>query len=200
VVVAGSGKRKPPSQKAPALSVPSLASGLSEADRALLEREFAHVRPLRGGPGRVVPDFEVIEKQRVAAPGKLPQPAAKPGLHIEAEGTAVSGASYGVSRQTLRELRRGEMPVKATLDLHGLHAEQARHRLQGFVEESVRQGRRAVAVICGKGKHSGPEGPILRQIAVETLAAQPGGVLAFTSAAPAQGGDGVLLLLLRHAS
>lgn len=194
--------RKPPSRQAPVPPVPKLAGDLSEEDRRLFEREFADVRPLREGPMRVVQDFDAPPGPvRVDLAARLPKSGAAAGLQVERDGGAVTGASHGVSRQTLRDLRRGVIRIEATCDLHGLHAEQARRRLQQFVEESVRRGRHAVAVICGRGRHSGPEGPILREVVIEALGTRAllAQVIAFASAAPAQGGEGALLLLLRRA-
>jgi DNA-nicking Smr family endonuclease len=112
----------------------------------------------------------------------------------------VTGASFGVSHLVLRALGRGEIRPEASCDLHGFHAEAARRRVQQFVEESVAASRRAVLVICGRGRHSGSEGPVLREVAIELLCRPPllASVLAFSTAAEALGGNGAIVILLRR--
>jgi len=48
-------------------------------------------------------------------------------------------------------VRKGKLPVEATLDLHGLRQADAHYALAGFVERCHRDGRRLVLVITGKG-------------------------------------------------
>lgn len=112
----------------------------------------------------------------------------------------ITGARFGVSHETLRYLARGEFLAEARCDLHGLRAAAARQRLRGFIEESVARGRRAVLVVCGRGLHSGPTGPVLLDVASELLARSPVSrhVQAFASATPARGGEGALMVLLRR--
>lgn len=67
--------------------------------------------------------------------------------------------------RTEARLRRGKMPIEATLDLHGYNQEQAHVQLNRFVMDSYRLGRRCVLVITGKGSRSGGDAPagILKQ-------------------------------------
>jgi DNA-nicking Smr family endonuclease len=57
-----------------------------------------------------------------------------------------------------------------------------------------------VLVICGRGLHSGGDGPVLRDVAINVLCGRPARthVLAFSTAAPTRGGDGALAILLRR--
>ena len=185
-------RRKPLSVK------PATLKPIDE-ERRLFERELADVRPLRPGPLRVPPTRTPLPSARTAAdtarkfdPGQ--------GLAVEREGARVTGAGFGVSRETVRALGRGEIRFEASCDLHGLRAEAAAARLRRFIEESSANGRRAVLVVCGRGLHSGPDGPVLLEVAVETLCKVPARrhVLAFSSASPAQGGEGALLVMLRR--
>ncbi|PZO85397.1 MAG: DNA mismatch repair protein MutS [Micavibrio aeruginosavorus] len=67
--------------------------------------------------------------------------------------------------RTEARLRRGKMPIEATLDLHGYNQEQAHVQLNRFVMDSYRLGRRCVLVITGKGSRSGGDVPagVLKQ-------------------------------------
>jgi DNA-nicking Smr family endonuclease len=68
------------------------------------------------------------------------------------------------------------------------------------VEEAAVARRRAVLVVFGRGRHSGPAGPVLREVVIDSLCRPPllARVLAFSSASPAQGGEGALVILLRR--
>jgi len=50
-----------------------------------------------------------------------------------------------------RKLRRGRLPIDATLDLHGMHQNEARSALQRFVDARLKRGDRTILVITGKG-------------------------------------------------
>jgi DNA-nicking Smr family endonuclease len=119
---------------------------------------------------------------------------------VERRDGGLVGARFGVSHETLRYLARGEFLAEARCDLHGLRAEAASQRLRSFLQESVARGRRTVLVVCGRGLHSGPAGPVLLDVASEILARSPVSrhVQAFASATPTRGGEGALMVLLRR--
>jgi DNA-nicking Smr family endonuclease len=94
-----------------------------------------------------------------------------------------------------RSLRRGELAIGAELDLHGTTAAEAPALLDAFLEECRRHGVRCARVIHGKGRRSGPEGPVLKGIVHERLERAPG-VLALVAAEPRDGGSGAVLVLL----
>lgn len=50
-----------------------------------------------------------------------------------------------------RRVRRGQMPIDATIDLHGLHQNEARSALYRFVEARAAYGDRTLLIITGKG-------------------------------------------------
>jgi DNA-nicking Smr family endonuclease len=186
----GKGKASPP-------PLPFAATPEDE-ERRLFERELAGVRPLRPGPTRVTPTPATLSE----APGRRAAPREPPAtLAVERQGNRITGAAFGVSHATLRELAQGRFPVEATSDLHGLRAEPARLRLRAFLAACAARGRRAVLVVCGRGLHSGPDGPVLLEVAREVLTRPPAcdQVQAFSSAAAGQGGEGALVVLLRHA-
>ena len=185
-------RRSPP----PPATPPTLGD---EVERRLFECEFAGVRPLPPGPTRVAPSASA-PGPRGSARAAFRKASQVSALTVERQGSRVTGASFGVSHETLHKLGRGGTRFEATCDLHGLRAEAARMRLERFIAESVALDRRAVLVICGRGVHSGLAGPVLLEMAVRTLGQPPAAqhVLAFASAAPAQGGEGALMVLLRR--
>jgi DNA-nicking Smr family endonuclease len=94
-----------------------------------------------------------------------------------------------------RSLRRGELAIGAELDLHGATAAEAPALLDAFLDECRRHGVRCARVIHGKGRRSGPEGPVLKGNVHERLARAPG-VLGLVAAEPRDGGSGAVLVLL----
>jgi len=169
----------------------------------MFEREFAGVRPLRHGANRIsAVDFEdVPPRSPVASPAEPPIAPAHD-LQVERGPEGTVGLSFGVSRETLAALRRGEFGFAARCDLHKLHAEVARRKLYAFVTECARRGVRAALVICGRGLHSGPDGPVLASVVADALAKPPARqhVLAFAPAMAGHGGEGAIAILFRRAS
>ncbi|MFM7065911.1 MAG: Smr/MutS family protein, partial [Gammaproteobacteria bacterium] len=95
----------------------------------------------------------------------------------------------------LRRLRQGEFAVEGELDLHGLNSLQAREALRLFIRDALRHRCHCVRVIHGKGKRSGPRGPVLKH-AVNVWLRHFDQVLAFASARGMDGGTGAIYVLL----
>jgi len=104
----------------------------------------------------------------------------------------------GISRQTLRRLRRGHWAVQGELDLHGLTVPAAREALVLFLQRCVREGWRCVRIVHGRGLRSKNGEPILRG-KVGGWLGQREEILAFCQAQPADGGAGAVRVLLRGA-
>lgn len=102
----------------------------------------------------------------------------------------------GLGADVVRKLRRGHWTVSAQLDLHGMRVDEAREAVAEFLRECVRQERRCVRIIHGKGLGSANRIPILKE-KVRRWLTQKEEVLAFAEARPDDGGSGVVLALLR---
>jgi DNA-nicking Smr family endonuclease len=101
----------------------------------------------------------------------------------------------GVQRRLYDDLRRGLIPPEATLDLHGMRVSEARLALLRFLAQSLRQQRRCVRLIHGKGFGASGEPPVLKQKVNHWLPQRPE-VLAFCSAPRWDGGTGAAYVLL----
>lgn len=104
--------------------------------------------------------------------------------------------SNGLSRMTLRKLRRGYWPAQDVLDLHGLNTEAARKLLQAFLHQANQNGLRCVLVIHGKGMNSRNGEAVLKLNTRHWLIQHPQ-VLAWCDAPPRDGGGGAVLALLK---
>ncbi len=135
---------------------------------------------------------------------RRPLPLERPTGETEDEGFAdVTGETPelldfmrpGVQHRLYDELRRGLIPPEATLDLHGMRVREAQLALARFLAQSLRQRRRCVRLIHGKGFRSGGETPVLKQKVNQWLPQRPE-VLAFCSAPRWDGGTGAAYVLL----
>jgi DNA-nicking Smr family endonuclease len=133
--------------------------------------------------------------KRRAAPPPPPSPApakpAPPALEL--------GRTAGVDKRLAERLKRGQLPIEGTLDLHGLTQAEAHRRLDSFVGGAYAAGRRCLLVITGKGISRAEPG-ILREMLPRWLNEAPnrGRVLAISQAQPRHGGSGALYLLLKR--
>jgi DNA-nicking Smr family endonuclease len=175
----------------------------SPDDRGLWRRAMAGVAPLRRPS---------VEKR----PHPIPTPLAGEGSgHSERAGAdfirrpgssaLLVGREHqpppddfsGVDRRTAERLRRGQMPVEARLDLHGLTQAEAHRALCGFIAGARLAGKRCVLIITGHGRMSGG----VLKAATPRWLAEPGlraHVLTIAPARPQHGGAGALYVLLRR--
>lgn len=172
---------------------------MSQDDDALFRRAIADVRPLETD-GRVEP------------PLKKPKPSARFSRADEARaleeslqadvdeieranGEARRFRRAGIGRRTMRRLARGSYAVQAEIDLHGMTLAEAKPRLAAFIDACVRDGKRCVRVVHGKGLGSGQRGPVLKPN-VDRWLRRMDDVLAFVSTRQVDGGTGALYVLL----
>jgi DNA-nicking Smr family endonuclease len=131
-------------------------------------------------------------RAKAGSTGKAPAATvALPGL--------AHGSTAGLDRRTAERLRRGQLSIEATLDLHGHTQEEGHRALNAFIDSAWRAGRRSLLVITGKGR-SGEGAGVLRASVPRWLNADPlrPRILAFAAAQPKHGGGGALYILLRR--
>jgi DNA-nicking Smr family endonuclease len=114
---------------------------------------------------------------------------------IQDSGDEISFRRPGVQDSVMRKLKRGEYRVEEMCDLHGLRVDEAKIALREFLAGALANHLRCVRIIHGKGKGSGPRGPVLKT-AVNLILRKTGPVLAFTSARRVDGGTGAINVLL----
>ena len=102
----------------------------------------------------------------------------------------------GVSRQTLKQLRRGHWNTDDQLDLHGFTRDEALRELDVFLDTCCTRGFRCVHIIHGKGLNSKNREPVLKAL-VRSQLKQHSYVLAFCQASPADGGSGAVVVLFK---
>jgi DNA-nicking Smr family endonuclease len=105
----------------------------------------------------------------------------------------------GIDRRQALRLKRGQLPIEARLDLHGMTQGEAHRELAAFVARNHAAGKRVLLIVTGKGTR---EGSGVLRAAVPRWLAEPAlrpAVLTTASAVPRDGGDGARYLLLRRA-
>lgn len=162
-------------------------------DAALFRAAVGEVKPL--------PDQNRIEPQKPSRKPLLRSPNPPPAIpdtlsDFAPESVPDEFLRNGLSRMTLRKLRRGHWPVQDSLDLHGNNTDTARKLLQEFLHGAAQRGLRCVLVIHGKGMNSRGGEAVLRKLARHWLAQRPD-VLAYCDALPKDGGSGAALVLLK---
>ena len=162
-------------------------------DAALFRAAVGEVKPL--------PDRNRIRPQKPPRKPLLRTPAGPPAIPDTLSDSGAENAPdeflrNGLSRMTLRKLRRGNWPVQDSLDLHGNNSDAARKLLQVFLHEAAQRGLRCVLVIHGKGMNSRGGEAVLRRLTRHWLAQRPE-VLAWCDAPPRDGGSGAALVLLK---
>lgn len=103
----------------------------------------------------------------------------------------------GLRHKHLRRLRRGQMPIEAETDLHGMRAREAEALLKAFLRECRDQRLRCVRVIHGKGYGSRGGHAVLKW-EVDRWLRRDDGVVAFCTAQPRDGGTGAVYVLLKR--
>jgi DNA-nicking Smr family endonuclease len=178
-------------------------------------------KPPAHRPDEVIPEDAALFRAAIGEVKRLPEQnrilpqraPRKPLLRTSAPSPAIpdtladSGAenapdeflSNGLSRMTLRKLRRGNWPIQDKLDLHGNNSEAARKLLQEFLHDATQGELRCVLVIHGKGMNSQDGEPVLRKLARHWLTQHPR-VLAYCDAPPKDGGHGAVLILLKSSA
>ena len=171
-------------------------------------------RTRRKPPDETKPPAAPVQPQPAqVTPTEKTKPARKtPPVPVERSGEMPVGRRSpfaGLDRRNAQRLRRGQMPIDARLDLHGMTREAAHGALIGFLRGGAERGHRCVLVITGKGAPRGGDDAgfmpnrsagILRAEVPRWLgeAALKPQVVAWTPATAKHGGSGALYILLRR--
>jgi DNA-nicking Smr family endonuclease len=186
VVAAAAARVAPPPPKP---VKPAEPAGLSFKDLA----GNGGVRPIAD------PSRGVLHEPAPPAPVRLAPP--KHRLWVERRDDHVRARAEGLPPRWLDDLRAGRVPPRRELDLHRKAAADARQALDEEILRARRDSIGCLLVVCGRGLHSGLEGPVLPDVVIERLSEELAEhVLAFCTAPRRWGGEGALIVMLRGGS
>ena len=174
----------------------------TESDTQIFREAMQDVKPIVQGPR--VPEAKRKPPPRAkftAADRALVLVESLQGFgegEVTDSGDEISFRRAGVQEGVMRKLKRGVYRVEEVCDLHGLRVDEAKVALRAFLAASLAHNLRCVRIIHGKGKGSGPKGPVIKT-AVNLILRKTGPVLAFTSARRVDGGTGAINVLLSGA-
>ncbi len=103
----------------------------------------------------------------------------------------------GLDGRNAERFRRGQMPLDATLDLHGMTQDEAHGALMSFLDRCYAAGRRNLLIVTGKGKLG--DGVLKR--ALPRWLNEPGQrarIVAIAGARQNHGGGGATYVLLKR--
>lgn len=176
---------------------------LSQGELDLWRRATADVQPLTDIPKGDIPAKALarpthkdtaFHKKVTRSPGIATTKPAPPAPQRALDPTG----PVDIDRRNWERLKRGQIPIERTLDLHGRTQTEAHAALNRFLMMASAAALRCVLVVTGKG---GPDGRgVLRQMVPRWLA-EPNhrqNVLTYCPAQPRHGGDGALYVLLRR--
>ncbi len=121
-----------------------------EDEGKLWQRVTQDVKPLKKKRAAPKPTAKKTPKREKSAPpsGPIERIAIKPGLRAV---DTVSKETPQLDKRTDAKLRKGQMAIDATLDLHGMTQARAHETFNHFIVSAQKSGKRCVLVITGKG-------------------------------------------------
>lgn len=168
--------------------------GLGSEDFQLWKEFTRDIEPLEGvaihEPEEAAPSRKSKQESSAVKNPSLPCPA-----------ISSSEQPPQLDARTELRLRRGQMPVQGTLDLHGYNQEQAHELLKSFLLAAHANGKRCVLVITGKGRRGAEDSVgVLKQKLPMWLSMPPlrNIVLKTFDAAPRHGGTGACYIYLKR--
>lgn len=174
---------------------------MSDEDKALFRAQMQSVKPLKNQKER-----DLFKADKPAARKKFHRTTNEPIIKDYAlsdyiadevqSDTLLSYAHSSIPSKRFRELRVGQIPWEARLDLHGMKADDARESLSRFIQEQTEKQKRCLLIIHGKGGHLGAA-PVIKNLVNRWLPQIPE-VLAFHSALAKDGGHGAVYVLLKR--
>jgi len=172
---------------------------LQQDDLALWESVTSDVRPLTKQQIKLSSD--ALSEQNQKKPLKARRILAEsPDVRHQSAPAMSHGRAPGLDKRTQLRLRRGQVQIEAKLDLHGMTQSEAHDVLRAFLERAHLGKLKTVLVVTGKGLRADGRVGVLRSAVPKWLNEAPmrAFVHAFDHAAPQDGGEGALYIVMRR--
>ncbi|NYT58765.1 Smr/MutS family protein [Alcaligenaceae bacterium] len=177
---------------------------LSGADIQLFRRTMKTVTPIKDTRRLVltlppVAGRELLRQRRERAVGSEPSFLPQASDHYSPAKVDADDTHYlrpGHGPDLIKSLKRGKWPIGASVDLHGNTLEQARERLDRFLQTCIAHQIKCVRIVHGKGYGSKDGESVLRQTTRRWLS-QIAAVMAYVECSEQDGGAGAVQVLLQ---
>ncbi|RTZ42363.1 hypothetical protein EKL30_11625 [Candidimonas sp. SYP-B2681] len=173
-------------------------------DKALFRRAVKSVQPIKDSRRAILPPVAkassaiMHERRQRAVGAELSRPP-QVSDHFWPATVDQNDASFvqrGHGPDLAKALRRGKWRTEASLDLHGNTLDEARDRLDRFLQSCLTHRIKCVRIVHGKGYGSKDGEPVLKQT-VRRWLTQMSDVLAYAECSEQDGGAGAVEVLLR---
>ncbi|HEX4858629.1 MAG TPA: Smr/MutS family protein [Usitatibacteraceae bacterium] len=173
----------------------------AECDEFRAEMQVEGVRPIAAPPraNLAPPRPKPLARQRAADEAAVARDSLQGPEAWDAgidSGDLIHFLRPGLPAEVLRKLRHRHWVCQASIDLHGLTGAAAKIEMARFLGHARHQGLRCVRIIHGRGNRSPHPIAVLRNTIRRALTRRDE-VLAFCDAAPADGGEGAVEVLLK---
>ena len=171
---------------------------LSADDSALFRQTIGKVKQLKSDTLLLAPEDKPkpYPKQQSSTIKNSFENSSESEIETLFQEDSISFIAPGLQKNVLKKLRKGYFGLDATIDLHGLTSQEAKHQLSRFLLVSVEDGYRCVHIIHGKGYRSPGNHPVLKND-INVWLRQHKDVQAFCSTPPKDGGTGAVFVLLK---
>ncbi|MGB6105822.1 MAG: Smr/MutS family protein, partial [Pusillimonas sp.] len=177
---------------------------LSREDVQLFRRTMKTVTPIKDTRRAVLPASpmapgDILRQRRERAVGQDPVRLPQTSDHYHPAKVDSDDARYvrpGHGPDLIKGLKRGKWPIGASLDLHGSTLDDARERLDRFLQSCMAHQIKCVRIVHGKGYGSRDGEPVLKQT-VRRWLTQLDSVIAYAECPEQDGGAGAVQVLLQ---
>ena len=104
-----------------------------------------------------------LEDTKLKSSQPKPKPITWSPAAVTSHETQIKSQAQIIEPRMHRRLRRGQLPIDATIDLHGLRQDEARSALYRFIDARFGRGDRTLLVITGKGLKKAGYGEIVQK-------------------------------------
>lgn len=167
---------------------------LDEDDATAFKQAVADIEPLNEHNRVPLKDQHITQKKPDLTEPEIDQNWSEK-IELVELGEPLSYLRQGVSKSTLKRLRKGQYSIEDSIDLHNLTLLQAQTLLEAFLNDALMDQYIAVKIIHGKGLQSNHHFPVLKNMVNQTLRLHPA-IEAFCSTGQKQGGTGAVLVKL----
>jgi len=191
---------QPPSEPEKTIEIPQDANIFNQAMSGVVPLEKKGTKKIPAHEKKTAPpypvhnvDQEVMNHLRDLVDGTAD-------MDITFSDEYIEGSINGVDKNTMRRLKRGQIPVQDHIDLHGLTQKDAEIRVREFLIRSQGRGLQCLLIVHGRGLNSPDSVPVLKERLPVWLNRGPARriVKAFSSARPYDGGTGAIYVLMRR--